>query len=96
MKDFDEELLENLGLKNSNLILNGEVVNKSFKKTLGYATSVRKFKGLESKVCIILNISGFDVGKSPSILYTGVTRSQYHLSLLFDENEKDQWGKYLI
>ena len=95
INDFDEELLENLGLKNSNLISNGEVVNKSFKKTLGYATSVRKFKGLESKVCIILNISGFDVSKSPSILYTGVTRSQYNLSLLFDENEKDQWGKYL-
>ena len=71
------------------------IINKSFKKTLGYATSVRKFKGLESKVCIILNISGFDVSKSPSILFTGVTRSQYNLFLLFDENEKDQWGKYL-
>ena len=47
IKDFDDELLESLGLKNSNLISNGEVVNKSFKKTLGYATSVRKFKGLE-------------------------------------------------
>ena len=96
IKDFDDELLESLGLKNSNLISNGEVVNKSFKKTLGYATSVRKFKGLETKVCIILNISGFDVSKSPSILYTGVTRSQYNLYLLFDENERDQWGKYLI
>ena len=96
ISDFDDELLETLGLKNSNLIINGEVVNKSFKKTLGYATSIRKFKGLESKVCVILNISGFDVSKSPSILYTGVTRSQYNLFLLFDENEKDQWGNYLI
>ena len=50
---------------------------------------------LIGNLIIILNISGFDVSKSPSILYTGVTRSQYNLSLLFDENEKDQWGKYL-
>ena len=57
---------------------------------------VRKFKGLESKVCIIVNIRAFDVSKSPAILYTGVTRAQYNLYLLFDENEKDQWGKYLI
>ncbi len=96
IEDFDDELNDLLGLKNSNLAVDGELVNRSFKKTLGYATSIRKFKGLESKVCIILNISGFDVSKSPSILYTGVTRSQYNLFLLFDENEKDQWGKYLI
>ena len=83
IEDFDDELNDLLGLKNSNLAVDGELVNRSFKKTLGYATSIRKFKGLESKVCIILNISGFDVSKSPSILYTGVTRSQYNLFLLF-------------
>ena len=75
---------------------NGEVINRDFKKTLGYATSIRKFKGLESKICIIVNVGDFETGRSPAILYTGVTRAQYNLILLFDEKEKDQWGKYLI
>jgi hypothetical protein len=96
VEDFDDELVELLGLKNSNIIKNGEVINKNFKKTLGYATSIRKFKGLESKICIIVNIGDFDPNKSPAILYTGVTRAQYNLMLLFDEKDKDQWGKYLI
>ena len=96
VENFDDELIDLLGLKDSNIIKNGEVINRNFKKTLGYATSIRKFKGLESKVCIIVNIGDFDSSKSPSILYTGVTRAQYNLILLFDEKEKDQWGKYLI
>ena len=96
VKDFDDELNDLLGLKNSNMVKNGEVINRDFKKTLGYATSIRKFKGLESKICIIVNVGDFETVKSPAILYTGVTRAQYNLILLFDEKEKDQWGKYLI
>ena len=83
-----------LGLKNTDVIINGEVINDSHKNTLRYATSIKKFKVLESQVCIILNICSFEHSQSPAILFTGVTRAQYKLVLMFDEEEKNNWGDY--
>ena len=94
LEDFDEDIQEMLGLKNTDVIINGEVINDSHKNTLRYATSIKKFKGLESQVCIILNICSFEHSQSPAILFTGVTRAQYKLVLMFDEEEKNNWGDY--
>jgi archaellum biogenesis ATPase FlaH len=94
LEDFDEELQQILGLKNIYVINDGEVINDIHKNTLRYATSIKKFKGLESQVCIILNICDFDDSQSPAILFTGATRAQYKLVLMFDEKEKNNWGDY--
>ena len=96
LEDFDEELYELLGIKNKNVVENGEIINDRQSKSLRYATSIRKFKGLESQVCIILNITNFADVKSPSILYVGSTRAQYKLVLMFDEDEKKDWGNYIL
>ena len=96
LEDFDEELYQMLGLYNKNVIKDGEVINDKHKNTLRYATSIRKFKGLESQVCIIVNICNFADRQSPSILFTGATRAQYKLALMFDEDEKKKWGDYIL
>ena len=85
-----------LGLYNKNVIKDGEVINDKHKNTLRYATSIRKFKGLESQVCIIVNICNFADSQSPAILFTGATRAQYKLVLMFDEDEKKKWGDYIL
>ena len=95
LEDFDEEIYELLGIKDKNIINNGEIINDKYKDTVRYVTSIRKFKGLESQVCIILNISNFADARSPAILYTGITRAQYKLILMFDEQEQKQWGDYI-
>ncbi|MDE0682270.1 MAG: NERD domain-containing protein/DEAD/DEAH box helicase [Candidatus Poribacteria bacterium] len=60
------------------------------RKTIGFST-IHAFKGLESSVVVLVDIAHVTGNRNRALLYVGMSRARYSLSVLISESARDEY-----